>query len=391
MDLTVSDRKKILVTCLADPSGNPRPGRVISLCKDMNHNVDVASFPLKNDMNIDAHYAFNFPSQKIVSRVWRKVIRVWSVFLPFEAISEFLNDRRWGFSGVKSSVCQNKYDTIIVHDAWLLPFVFKIKGGAKVVFDAREYYPGEMEGSLLWRIIDRPEKVRVCRKYMPKCDQVMTVSPGIVERYKNDFGVETRLVRSTPRFYDAVPQNLQNNTVRMVHHGGANRDRKLENMIDMFSMLDDRFALDFYLTGSPSYKKELQKRASGLDRIRFLDPVPFNQILPMLQNYDIGLYLLEPTGFNTEYSLPNKFFEFIQARLMIAIGPSPDMASLLREYDCGIVADDFKPETMARALNALTPDVIMQKKLSSDRAARDLCFEEESKKIVSILNEVGIH
>ncbi len=387
----MSIRKKILVACLADPSGNPRPGRVISLCKNMGHNVDVASFALRNNMDIDAHYAFHFPSQKIVSRVCWKIIRMWSALLPFEAISEFLNDRRWGFAGVKDALLQNKYDAIVVHDAWLLPFVFKIKSNAKVVFDAREYYPGEMEGNLLWRIIDRPEKVRVCRKYMPLCDRIMTVSPGIVKRYKDDLGVTSNLVRSTPQFYDASPRDVQNNIVRMVHHGGANRDRKLENMIDMFSMLDDRFTLDFYLTGSPLYKKELQKRAAGQDRIRFLDPVPFNQILPMLQNYDIGLYLLEPTGFNTEYSLPNKFFEFIQARLMLAIGPSPDMASLLREYDCGIVADDFKPETMARALNALTRDIIMQKKISSDRAARDLCFEEESKKIVSILNEVGIH
>ncbi|AGH97800.1 capsular polysaccharide synthesis enzyme Cap5I [Micavibrio aeruginosavorus EPB] len=361
------------------------------MCKGMGHAVDVASFHLCKKMDIDAHYAFRFPSQKITNRILRKAIRAWSLLLPFEPVSEFLNDRRWGFSNVLVRLQHNQYDAVIVHDAWLLPFVFKMKGQAKVIFDAREYYPGEMEGNLLWRILDRPEKVRVCRRYMPQCDQVMTVSPGIVTRYKEDIGVESLLVRSAPKFYDAEPQIVQNNIVRMVHHGGANRDRKLENMIDMFSMLDNRFTLDFYLTGSPSYKKELQKRAVGQDRIRFLDPVPFNQILPMLQNYDIGLYLLEPTGFNTEYSLPNKFFEFIQARLMLAIGPSPDMASLLREYDCGIVSDDFKPETMARALNALTADFIMQKKRASDRAARDLCFEEEGKKIVSILNSVGIH
>ena len=292
---------------------------------------------------------------------------------------------------MQKSVKDRVYQYIIVHDPWLLPLAFKLKKSAKIIFDAREYYPGEVENNFLWRILDRPEKIRICRRYMPKCDSVMTVSKGIVDQYRADFGVQCELVRSAPYFYNCDVTLVSPKKIRMVHHGGANRDRKIENMIEMFSMLDDRFTLDFYLTGSPSYKKELQKRASGLDRIRFLDPVPFNQILPMLQNYDIGLYLLEPTGFNTEYSLPNKFFEFIQARLMLAIGPSPDMASLLREYDCGIVADDFKPETMARALNALTPDVIMQKKISSDRAARDLCFEEESKKIVSILNEAGIH
>ena len=52
--------------------------------------------------------------------------------------------------------------------------------------------------------------------------------------------------------------------------------------------------------------------------------------LPRMANdYDVGLYLLPPTNFNQRYALPNKFFEFIQGRLAIAIGPSPEMAKLV--------------------------------------------------------------
>ena len=39
-----------------------------------------------------------------------------------------------------------------------------------------------------------------------------------------------------------------------------------------------------------------------------MDPVPFDEIIPMLNKYDLGFYYLEPKGFNVTYNLPNKFF-----------------------------------------------------------------------------------
>lgn len=383
-------KKNILVACLPDPSGNPRPKRMIELCRKMGHSVDVVSLPLKNPLDMDAHHALHHPPQNLANKVIRKAIRALMLLIPSDTLSHLINEKRWGLTKIINELKSKHYDAIVVHDVLLLPFVFKIKNNAKIVFDAREFYPKELEANLLWRILDAPERTRLCRKFMPLCDRIMTVSKGIAERYKSDFNVECSIVRSAPPFYKAVAKPVEKSTVRMVHHGGANRDRKLENMINMFSSLDDRFTLDFYLTGNAVYKRELMKRAEGEPRIRFLDPVPFEQILPMLQSYDIGLYLLEPTGFNTEHSLPNKFFEFVQARLMLAIGPSPEMASLVKTYDCGLVAKDFKPDTMAQALNALSEHTILAKKQGAEHAAQELCFEKEGEKIVSILTSVEI-
>ena len=69
-------------------------------------------------------------------------------------------------------------------------------------------------------------------------------------------------------------------------------------------------------------------------------------------------------------ALPNKFFEFIQARLAIAIVPSPEMARLTREFDCGVVAEDFSSLSLARALTGLTAQGIDWMKRGADRAAR---------------------
>lgn len=119
-----------------------------------------------------------------------------------------------------------------------------------------------------------------------------------------------------------------------------------------------------------------------------MNPVSFSEICPMLNTYDIGLSIFEPTTFNLKHCLPNKLFEFIQARLMVAIGPSPDMAELVREYQCGIISESFNPQSMANLLNKLKPEEIMYFKNQSDKAAKVLCFEEESKKLKKIINSL---
>ena len=49
--------------------------------------------------------------------------------------------------------------------------------------------------------------------------------------------------------------------------------------------------------------------------------------------------------------IPNKFFEFIQARLCIAIWPSVEMKNLLNEYNLGLVSVAFNVDELAMLLN----------------------------------------
>jgi hypothetical protein len=43
------------------------------------------------------------------------------------------------------------------------------------------------------------------------------------------------------------------------------------------------------------------------------------------------------------------FVEFIQARLAVAVDPSPEMARLVQRYGCGVVAPDFPPKLSQRS------------------------------------------
>ena len=96
-----------------------------------------------------------------------------------------------------------------------------------------------------------------------------------------------------------------------------------------------------------------------------------------MNKYDIGFYYLAPTNFNTKYSLPNKFFEYIQARLAIVIGPSPEMVKYLKLYKCGVFSEEYNLHEMEKTILNLSPKDIMGMKLNSNIAAKVLNAENQ--------------
>lgn len=378
-------RKAALVMLFGDPSSDPRPNRIIETLNQHGFIVDIVSHEAKGDVNVRQQWEMK---TTFLSRVLRKVFqlirRPLSVFPGLTVLKNFVNNLTFGLAGFHRYLLNCNYSVIVVEDLFLLPLAFEIKGNAKIIFDAREYYPRQHEEDFLWRLFEKPERIRLCAKYLHLCDHIFTVSPGLQREYKKDFDIDTILYRSVPRYSMQMPRSTDRSHIKIVHHGVANPNRKLEKMIDVVKKLDSRFSFDMYLTGRSTEINSLRNHAADCDRIRILDPVPFESLNETLSSYDIGFYYLEPSGFNVTYNLPNKFFEFIQARLAIAIGPSPDMAMLTSQYDLGLVASEFTVASMADAINKLSADDIDQYKINAHKAAELLSYENEAKKIREI-------
>lgn len=249
-------------------------------------------------------------------------------------------------------------DLIIANDIDTLPLALRLAQGhgARVLFDAHEYAPRQFEDRMLWRVQRQGFLASLCQRYIPRVDAMTTVCQGIADQYERDTGVKPTVILNAPEYADLEPilRPEHEPSIRMIHHGAAIVSRRIERMIETMSYLDERFMLDMLLVQTdPSYLETLRRNASRLAHVRILPPVPFNELIPFSHAYDIGLFLLEPVNFNYRHALPNKFFEFIQARLALAIGPSVEMARIVREHNCGVVAEDFSPRSMAQCLMQL--------------------------------------
>jgi hypothetical protein len=99
-------------------------------------------------------------------------------------------------------------------------------------------------------------------------------------------------------------------------------------------------------------------------------------VVTAINKYDMGVFLLPPVNFNYANTLPNKLFDFIQARLGIAIGPTPEMAAIVNQYQNGVVSADFQPKSLAAKLNSLRVADIARFKNQSAVAAQVLNAEK---------------
>ena len=120
----------------------------------------------------------------------------------------------------------------------------------------------------------------------------------------------------------------------------------------------------------------------------FHEPVATRDIAAEINKYDIGIYPLKPHSANEKYALPNKFFEFIQARLAIVIGPSSEMQNILKMYELGEVSVDYSPEAIAEVIANLTVGSIKKYKQNSDRAAKALSFDSQAPLLLGKVREL---
>lgn len=262
---------------------------------------------------------------------------------------------------------------------------------AKLIFDAHEYAPLELENRWYWKPLFQPMITYFLKKYSNKINASITVSPAISQRYREEFGLNPQVILNVPERVFFTKKYSNTNEIRLVHHGGAIRDRKLENLIKTLAFCDNKFSLHFILINNDlAYIKSLMNLSEKIapNKIKFYEPVSPEKIVERISEYDVGFYLLEPNSFNNIAALPNKFFDFIAAGLAICIGPSPSMAEFVRKYGIGCVAPSFEPKIVAETLNQLTMEDILKMKDASRKAAKYLNAETEMKKLVELYHNL---
>lgn len=283
------------------------------------------------------------------------------------------------------------FDAIVANDARALPLAFAIArhNQAPVWADLHEWAPGERTHIASWRILVKPLMEHICRKYLPQTAAATTVGTEIAKLYESHYGVRPRLLMNAAPYADLQPTPVPDGVIRLVHSGGAVFGRNIEAMIEATIQAGPRFTLDLYLVPAGdggAYLAKLREVAGDNPRIRFHDPVKPFELPATLNAYDVGVFWIPPTHTNARLTLPNKLFDFVQARLAVAIGPTVEMVNVVNEYGLGVVSDDFSVPSIVAALHSLTPQAITSYKQAAAAAADPLSFESQSKIIDEIFD-----
>ncbi|MBO6794886.1 MAG: hypothetical protein JJ895_13325 [Balneolaceae bacterium] len=365
--------KSILVISFTDLKNDPRVNRQLIR---LNKSYDVSCIGIKTP---------EIEGVKFIQAKKSKN-RTFLLIAYFALLFRFYNLFYWTQLTVRSAlknVGNQSFDLILANDVDSLPLAEKIasKNNAKIIFDAHEYAPKEFEEKFVWNLLFRNYNTWLLKNFTENISQMFTVCEGIAIEFEKNFGLKPLVMTNASEYTEIEPTLLNNeDTVRLIHHGAAIPSRKIENMITMMDFLDEGYQLDLMLVARKQhYLNKLKELAQNKPNIRFIPPVSMQEIVPFLKSYDVGIYILEPNNFNNKNALPNKIFEFIQARIAVAIGPSPEMKKLVMQNEIGVVADSFLPKDLAEQIRNMTPESINQYKINSDKAARKINSEMNMK------------
>jgi glycosyltransferase involved in cell wall biosynthesis len=283
-------------------------------------------------------------------------------------------------------------DLYIAHNLAALPAAFRAAQvhDAALGFDAEDFHRGELPDTPE-NVLDRRITADLEERYIPRCDYVTAASEGIGKAYADTLGIEepTTILNVFPwserehEVSDAaldgeVPDGRQS---LYWFSQTIGPDRGLEDALRAMPHLPDDVLLSLRGGWSPGYEKTFRRQARDLgvaDRVRHLELVPPNELIPRTAQHDVGLALEQPSvSMNRTICLTNKLFTYLVAGIPFVATDTPgqrpvveNLQEVARLYAPG--ADDALAE---RVWDLLAATGLEEEAL---RAARErYCWEVE--------------
>lgn len=342
--------------------------RIIREIEALNSNFNIYAIgetkPLNNSTKFEYIYDLRTTLDKLLNKInyiFRSLLGIKLTIPRYSKVSDF--------------VVRYNISLLIIHEPIFLPLAFALKEkfNLKVVFNAHEYHPLEFEDQFGWLESVGAVYSKLYKKYLSKLDLMINVCDGIAEKCFKEYHVKS-IVIPNAAFSSKIPIfESDGDKIKIIYHGAILESRKIEDMIKVAELLGENYIFDIMGT-STDFNKEyfqiLSERIVNSPNVSFKKPVQFDEIISAINQYDLGIYILRPNGFNNEYALPNKIFEYMQAKLAIAISPSREMRSIVEKYNLGVVADNFSPESLAEKIKELSKQDIFKFKQNSVTASK---------------------
>lgn len=288
---------------------------------------------------------------------------------------------------------REKVDFWIANDWSSLPIALTLQAetGTAFGYDSHELAVDEYAHSLAWRIRHQPIVRHIERTGIGQAQFVTCVSDGIARRLAEVYRLARKptVVRNMPN-YTASPHRLAGTPIRVLYHGIMAPGRGLEACIASVVHWRPEILLTLRGPGDEAYLNQLalQIDAHGVGaRVSIVPPVAMTDLVEEARAFDIGLFVMPDSSLHNHHVLPNKFFEYIAAGLALCVSRLPEMEQLVDQYKLGACVQSSAAEDIAAAINSLSDGPLDDFKVNALAAARELCWEQESTKLLDLVNE----
>jgi glycosyltransferase involved in cell wall biosynthesis len=213
--------------------------------------------------------------------------------------------------------------------------------------------------------------------------------------YKNLYGVNLKVVKNVPlydapNFFTKINYDVQLFVLNM-QGAGINKDRGYEEAIEAMQYLPNNFILQ--IIGDGTVLNELKILVTTLNlqsRVIFISKVSPDVLKEYTKKAHLGLSLDKDICTNSLYSLPNKLFNYIHARVPVLASNLPEVKKIIEHYKVGVCVNDVNPQAIATSIIKLFEDraLLTLYNHNTQQAAKELCWQNEEKVLNSIYEKL---
>lgn len=231
----------------------------------------------------------------------------------------------------------------------------------------------------IWRCIER------CM--VPRFATGCTVSDLIARHYLEKYGVRYAVVRNIPLRYE--PGERNNPTHFILYQGAVNEGRCFEQLIPAMARVE--MPLHIYGKGNFLHQaKELVKVHGLSEKVLFKGVLPPAELRHVTDQAFIGISLFEKGVLQNEWSLANRFFDFIHAGVPQLCSNYPEYRAVVEKYPVALLLEDHEPTSIAAALNKMIQNQVLHKSMhdACRQAAIVYQWQEEEKALLALLDRL---
>ena len=328
-----------------------------------------------------------------VTRVWvpsvdrSKLSQRLLSFLCYQLLAAFAGIRR-------------RYDVVIVSSpAFEVALPLLLLGFARrkrVIYSVHEIYPevgtklGIFRHRAVIRLVEwmeqfccnRAASIRVISEGYKRALETKGIPSGKLSVIWD--WVDPDFVRPLPRRNAFSTQWGLDQRLVVMYAGNIGPTQGLESVVEAAQLLASEPSIRFVFVGDGTSKAELEQsvRSKGLHNVLFIPFQPREMLPQVLATSDISLVALRK-GLGAD-SVPSKLYSILASgRPVVAAADSDsDIASLIRESQCGMVTQPENPGALARAIRKLACDASLRDYFGENgrRFALNFCSKTQAAK-----------
>lgn len=352
--------KRILVSVTNDLITDQRVHKVCTTLTENNFEVLLIGRKLKNSQKINRKY--NTTRMKLLFTSGFLFYAEYNLRLFIKLL--FLK---------KDMLLANDLDTLLPN--YLISKLFN----KKLVFDSHELFSElpSIQGRYsqkVWRFLEK--------WLVSKQEYFYTVSDSIANWFNKNYDVKPLVIKNFPKYNESLFSESKDKYI--IYQGALNNGRGLLALIEAMKLVEH---IKLKIAGDGPFKSKIQEKINCCkveEKVILLGNIEPEKLVSLTQNATLGISLEENLGLSYKYSLPNKLFDYIQAKTPVVATYLPEIKKVVETYRVGEIIDNHTPKSIAKAINIVLKNGKSFYQLNLEIASKQLTWEGQEEKLVSV-------